>query len=170
MQLADGSGRIEVSFFRDEFTNAAPLLLKDALLLIEGHLHMDEFSGQLQIRGRHAEPLVDACARQTRALKFSLSSDNASAGVTPGANGKSATDAQSGVAGQLARLLQPFTPGATRILVECRNAKARAVLELGDRWRVRVTPALLAALAEDPLISDVELIGASPASPAAAAA
>jgi len=171
VQLADGSGRIEVSFFRDEFANAAPLLLKDALLLIEGHLHMDDFSGQLQIRGRHAEPLADACARQTRALKFSLAPDSARAGAAPGVRtATAAAEHVGGEAGRLARLLQPFTPGATRILVECRSANARAVLELGDRWRVRVTPALLAALADNPLIADVELIGATSPSPAAAAA
>ncbi len=157
VQLADGSGRIEISFFSEEFATAAALLVKDALLLVEGNLHMDDFSGQLQIRGRHAEPLEDACARQTRALKLTLT---ARAGATGGAEDVA----------HLSSLLQPFLPGSTRILVEYRGADARAVLELGDRWRVRVTPDLLDALADDPIVADFELIGSSSSAPAAAAA
>ena len=178
VQLADGSGRIEVSFFSEEFANAAPLLVKDALLLIEGHLHMDDFSGQLQIRGRHAEPLEDACARQTRALKLTLSTGNPALAAKDAKDPASANSASSptepmfspDTTSQLVHLLQPFVPGGTRILIEYRNADARAVLELGDRWRVRVTPALLAALSDQPLIADFELIGAASATTTAAAA
>ncbi|MEO6064817.1 MAG: DNA polymerase III subunit alpha, partial [Lysobacterales bacterium] len=169
VQLADGSGRIEVSFFSEEYANAAPLLLKDALLLIEGNLHMDDFSGQLQIRGRHAEPLEDACARQTRALKLTLASTPTVAEAAQAAI-QTPANSEERLTTHLATLLKPFIPGGTRVLIEYRNPQARAVLELGDRWRLRVTPALLAALDEDSSIASFELIGATAASPAAAAA
>jgi len=49
---------------------------------------------------------------------------------------------------RLRGLLQPHTSGATAIRIDYRNANGAAQIDLGEEWRVRLTPGLLGALTE----------------------
>ncbi|MBP6692864.1 MAG: DNA polymerase III subunit alpha, partial [Xanthomonadales bacterium] len=50
VQLEDAGGRVEVAFFREAYLEFAPLLTRDRMLVVEGALMLDEFSGNLQLR------------------------------------------------------------------------------------------------------------------------
>src|SRR6185437_16246689 len=52
VRIEDWSGAIEVNFFREAMQQYAPLLQPDALLVIEGGLALDDFTGELAIRAR----------------------------------------------------------------------------------------------------------------------
>jgi hypothetical protein len=49
---------------------------------------------------------------------------------------------------RLRGLLQPHASGATAIRIDYRNGDATAQIDLGQAWRVRLTPGLLGALTE----------------------
>ncbi len=139
IQLEDGTGRIEVSFFREAFNDYAAMLSKDSLLLIEGGLTLDEFSGNLQVRARHAFSMDTACERHARGLRVRL-------------NGVGLDFAET-----LKRQLKPHTPGNTPVRLHYRNAVAQTELELGETWRVRASQTLIDQLGQLPGVLDVDL-------------
>ncbi len=132
VRLEDGTGAIEVSFFGELYQQVAPLLVRDELLIVEGGLRIDEFSGGgFQIRARSAMTLADACRRHARLLQLKLNRIDA------------------GFAAQLRQALAGFLGGgggATVTLHGYQNGSAQADLELGEEWRVEPVPDLLRAI------------------------
>ncbi|AND69337.1 DNA polymerase III subunit alpha [Dyella thiooxydans] len=130
VRLEDGTGSIEVSFFGELFQQVAPLLTRDEMLIVEGGLRIDEFSGGgFQVRARSAITLADACRRHARLLRLKLN------GITPD------------FPAQLQRTLAGFRGGrASVVLYGYHNRDAQADLELGDDWRVEAIPDLLRAV------------------------
>jgi len=127
-----------VSFFRESFGDYSHLLLRDAILVVEGGLAFDDFSGELQLRARRVWTLDEACAAHTRVLKLGVN------GVGP-----SFVDS-------LKRAINGHRGGATRLLLTgYRNAQGCADLELGEDWRVCVTTDLLRTLHELPGVQNV---------------
>ncbi|GAP66527.1 DNA-directed DNA polymerase III PolC [Mizugakiibacter sediminis] len=145
VQIEDGSGRIEVSFFREACQEYGPLLTRDALLVIEGGLSIDEFAGGFQLRARRVWSLGEACERHARLLRVTLN------GVGPG------------FAETLKQALAAYRGGQTPLRLAYANTRGRAELELGDAWRVRAQPDLLRALAALPGVLGTELKLARPA-------
>jgi DNA polymerase-3 subunit alpha len=139
-QLEDASGRIEVAFYREAFLEFGPLLTRDRMLVIEGGLLLDEFSGSLQVRARRVWTLEEAIERNARWVKLRL-------------NGVPETFFE-----HLRRSLEPNRPGTTPLRLSYSSAEASADLELGDAWRVRATPALVEALVAIEGVKDVELV------------
>jgi len=130
VRLEDGTGSIEVSFFGELFQQVAPLLTRDEMLIVEGGLRIDEFSGGgFQVRARSAMTLADACRRHARLLRLKLN------GITPD------------FPAQLQRTLAGFRGGrASVVLHGYHNRDAQADLELGEDWRVEAIPDLLRAV------------------------
>jgi DNA polymerase-3 subunit alpha len=130
VRLEDGSGLIEVSFFGELYQQAAPLLVRDEILVVEGGLRIDDFSGGgFQLRARHVTTLGDACRRQARLLHLKLN------GIGPG------------FVQQLQQALAGYRGGrASVILGGYHNQRAQADLELGEDWRVDAIPDLLRAV------------------------
>ena len=73
VRLEDGSGIIEVSFFGELYQQVAPLLTRDQMLIVDGGLRIDDFSGGgFQLRARSAISLADACRKHARLLQLKL--------------------------------------------------------------------------------------------------
>ena len=130
VRLEDGTGAIEVSFFGELYQQVAPLLVRDEMLIVEGGLRIDEFSGGgFQIRARSATTLADACRRHARLLQLKLNGIDA------------------GFATQLRQTLAGFRGGRASVTLHgYHNANAQADLELGEEWRVEAIPDLLRAV------------------------
>ncbi|MGN6119762.1 MAG: DNA polymerase III subunit alpha [Rhodanobacter sp.] len=130
VRIEDGGGAIEVSFFGEIYHQAAPLLTRGQLLVVDGGLRIDEFSGGgFQLRARSACSLDDACRRHARLLQLKL-------------NGIHADFAE-----QLQRTLAGYRGGQASVTLHgYRNRSAQADLELGEEWRVDAIPALLRAV------------------------
>jgi len=127
VRIEDGTGSIEVSFFGELYQQIAPLLTRDEMLVVEGGLRIDDFSGGgFQIRARSATSLTDACRKHARLLQLKLN------GVKPDFVEK------------LQHALAGYRGGrATVVLHGYHNQNAQADLELSDAWRVDAIPALL---------------------------
>ncbi|TAM21445.1 MAG: DNA polymerase III subunit alpha [Rhodanobacter sp.] len=141
VRLEDGSGIIEVSFFGELYQQAAPLLVRDEILVVEGGLRIDEFSGGgFQLRARNVVTLGDACRRRARLLHLKLN----------------------GIGPDFVQLLRQTLAGyrgghASVVLGDYHNQNAQATLELGEDWRVDAIPDLLRAVRNLPGVEAARL-------------
>ena len=68
--LDDRSGRIEVAVFADTYTQYKDKLMKDALLIVEGQVSQDDYSGGIKMRADSVVSLTDARQQQLRAISL----------------------------------------------------------------------------------------------------
>jgi DNA polymerase-3 subunit alpha len=138
VRIEDWTGAIEVGFFREALQQYDALLQPDAILVIEGGLGLDDYSGDLQLRARRVWTLDEACEAGARVLRV-------------GVNGIDARFIDS-----FKRALAGHCGGQTPLLVTgYQNTAGSADLKLGDDWRVRVNTDLLRTLAEVPGVKSV---------------
>ncbi|BCM25315.1 DNA polymerase III subunit alpha [Methyloradius palustris] len=131
--LDDATSRIEI-VVGNELLNQNPQLLKDdVLLIVEGRVSNDDFSGGLRVNARKLYDLAAARGAYASLLKISC-------------NGQA--DAV-----KLRDLLSPYcrnTGGENRrgcaVKVEYHNSDARVEIMLGEQWRVELHDELLAGL------------------------
>ena len=128
--LDDRSGRIELAIFSEPFRHYRNLLIKDKLLVVEGTVSVDEYSGSFKMS---AEKLYDIDqARETFAKRLVIGIEQLRAG--------------NGFIASLADVLKPFCEGGCPVWVDYHAANARAQLALGQEWRVHPTDELLQRL------------------------
>ncbi|MEO7198935.1 MAG: DNA polymerase III subunit alpha [Dokdonella sp.] len=132
VQVEDFSGKFEAVLYREAWQEFGALLSRDAILVFEGSLSVDDFSGNFQLRTQRVNTIEAMYERQAGLLTLRLH--------TP--------DAQLVTA--LGELLAGYKGGSTPVRIHVHNDAAGAELELGPRWRVRASPALLQQLLELP--------------------
>ncbi len=132
--LDDRTGRLEVAVFSDAFQKYRDILVKDALLIIEGQVSNDDYSGGLKMRADTIVSLDQARSEQLRAIVLrwheeQLPSDSPS---------------------QLQQLLQNYQDSDSPCLVRIhyQHPSAKAVIQLGQQWRVKPSDDLIFALRE----------------------
>ncbi|WP_205421426.1 DNA polymerase III subunit alpha [Dechloromonas sp. HYN0024] len=126
VQLDDGTGMIEVTVFNELFEAERAKIVTDEVLIIEGKVRYDDFSGGNSVTAEKLMTLGEARARFAKHLLLKM-------------NGNS--DAR-----KLKSLLTPFAPGPAAVRVRYRNADAECELVLGNALRVRLDDPLLEAL------------------------
>jgi DNA polymerase-3 subunit alpha len=139
VQLEDGYGRIECAFFRDAALEFGPLLTRDRILLVEGYLQEDEFSGGYSLRARQAYDFKPLCARHARLLSIAI--DNRHRDTLA----------------EVERTLGAFRPGSTPLRLELVTRTARGRIDLNGEHGVRAEPELLGALRAVPGVESVSL-------------
>ncbi len=148
VRVEDAGGAVEASFFGEALGTYGPLLVRDALLVVEGTLSLDDFSGGYQIRARQAWGLNEACERLARALRIRVN----------GIDG--------GFVDRFRQLISDYAGGSTPLILSgYRNELGEADIELGQEWRVRVQPELLRALRALPGVRDAKLSLSRPSGP-----
>ena len=140
VQLEDGRGRIECAFFAEAYLEYAALLTRDRILVIEGGLREDEFSGGFALRARRCWDYQKLCEQGAQRLALSLDLR------VPGT--LDAVDAT------LAR----HRPGATPLLIQVVvDGGATGRLDLNGSQGVRVEADLPAVLRAQPGVRAVKL-------------
>ncbi len=134
--LDDKSARIEVSVFGDTFREHRGKLYKDAIVVVEGTVQQDDFSGQ-RLRADAIYTVAEARARFAQCVEISL--------------GQAAPDAEFGH--RLQHVLEshrdPTSNGrGCPVAVICRCNGASGRVRLGEGWRVVPTDDLLLGLGE----------------------
>jgi DNA polymerase-3 subunit alpha len=130
--LDDRSGRMEVTMFEEVYQRHRELIVKDALVQVEGALRFDEFSDAWRLAVKQVLKLDAVRERLARHLVISW-------------NAASADEA--GLA-RLESLLRGASGGQCAVLVRYQSAGASGTLALGDDWRVRPSAQLLEQLEE----------------------
>ena len=141
VRFEDGTGSIEVSFFGELYQQIAPLLTRDAMLVVDGGLRIDDFSGGgFQLRARSACSLADACRKHARVLQLKLGT------IDPG------------FIANLKQTLAGYRGGRASVTLHgYHNQAAQADLELGEDWRVDAIPDLLRAVRALPAVQAARL-------------
>ncbi|MBZ9558119.1 MULTISPECIES: DNA polymerase III subunit alpha [unclassified Modicisalibacter] len=129
--LDDRTGRIEASLFGELFDQVRGQLDTDQVLIVEGEVSSDDYSGGLRLRGKTVTPMVDARTRFGEAVELSV--DGARC------NGRFVSS--------LRASLTPWrNETGLPVRVRYRNDAASGWLELGSDWKVAPADELLAAL------------------------
>jgi len=126
--LDDDSGRIQCSFFDEQYQQFRELLVKDALLLVEGKLRFDEFANTWVLRATKVSELERLREKEARRIVLKLKS----------------TDALP--LDKLQALLGQYRGGSCQIAVQYHGVGSRGTFSFGSDWNVRPTPALIEAL------------------------
>ena len=143
VQLEDGRGRIECSVFSEAYTQLAPLLTRDRILVVQGGLREDEFNGGFSLRVRHCWDYSQLCS--SHAQRLSLRLDMRVPGLWD----------------RIDALLAKHRPGGTPLrldlLLNSGDRGVAGVLDLNGPKSVRVDTGLLDALRAQPGVRTVKV-------------
>lgn len=128
--LDDRTGRLEVSVFADLYTQHRDKLVKDALLIVEGQISHDDFSGGLKMRADEVRLMAEARDGKVAALRLRWQHNLLPAQAV----------------NQLKTTLEPFKGGSCPCIIEYHQAGAQVDIALGQPWRLHPSDNLLQAL------------------------
>jgi DNA polymerase-3 subunit alpha len=126
--LDDRTGRIEAMLFEETWQKHREVIVKDALLLVEGQVRFDEFSDAWRLSVRRVTELDKVREQEARRV------------VVRCAGGDAA------LAEHLAAVLAPWRGGPCPVTIEYAGAEACGALTLGPEWAVRASRELLEEL------------------------
>jgi DNA polymerase-3 subunit alpha len=138
VQLDDGTTMVEVSVFNELFEAERSKIVTDEVLVVQGKVSYDDFSGGNRVVADKLMTLGEARAGFAKHLLLHM---NGQADV-----------------GRLKALLAPFGPGPAPVRIRYRNAQAECELVLGEASRVRLEDALLAELRDWLTPANVEIV------------
>lgn len=142
VMLDDRTGRMEATLFSDVYEKFRNHISKDKLLVINGLLGPDDFSGGMRLNVEGIYSIDQARERYAKRLEIHVANEQG----------------QNGFVRSLARVLTPFREGGCPIWIQYRNHNASAPLVLGQEWNVRPTDELLHRLRELAGKEQVELV------------
>ena len=128
--LDDKSDRLEVMLFTEAFEKFNHLLEKDRILIIEGEVSFDDFSGGNRMTARNIIDMGEARNHFASALEVDIDSDSVD---------ETWLDS-------FKQVVEPWNKGAVPIIVNYAQPQAKAQFKLGDNWRVNPTDELMLAL------------------------
>ncbi|GAC1036255.1 DNA polymerase III subunit alpha [Pseudomonas sp. No.117] len=127
--LDDRSGRIEASLFAEAFNAAQALLQTDALVIVEGEVSQDDFSGGLRLRAKRVLGLEEARTALAESLRIAVRSE--------------------ALAGDRLRWLGELCGrhrGACPVTIDYQGPSARALLQFGENYRIDPADGLIQTL------------------------
>ncbi|HHH47695.1 MAG TPA: DNA polymerase III subunit alpha, partial [Gammaproteobacteria bacterium] len=130
--LDDRSGRLELAVFADTYQHYRDLLVKDRLVVVEGEVSVDDYSGGIKMSARKVYDIDNARESFARRLVLTLKQEQTVNGFVQ----------------DLAQVLMPFREGRCTVRVEYHRPDAQAQLTFGPDWRVRPTDELLRRITE----------------------
>ena len=130
--LDDRSGRVELAVFSEPFQQYRDLLAKDRLVIVEGDVSIDDYTGGTKMS---AQKIYDISrAREAFAWRLMVTVD--------------ANRAGNGFAKDLENILKPFSNGHCPVYLQYMGPTAKARIRLGENWCVHPTDELIHRLNE----------------------
>lgn len=142
--LDDRTGRLEVAAFSNTYEQYRDIFIKDTLLVAEGGLAMDDFSGMLRLTAEKMYSIEQARATFARCLAFEWH--------CPDAN----TDTLAFIS-IIREIIAPFKGGDCPLVIHYFSKEAATKLQLGEHWRVKATDELILRLQRCSYIKAVEV-------------
>ncbi|GAB3749404.1 DNA polymerase III subunit alpha [Lysobacter olei] len=72
VQIEDGRGRVECAFFGETYSEFAQMLVRDRLLVIQGGLREDSFSGGFALKANRCWDFAQVCSKHAQRLSLRL--------------------------------------------------------------------------------------------------
>jgi DNA polymerase-3 subunit alpha len=139
--LDDQTARLDVRIFAEAFEQYQALLQPDKLVVVQGKIGQDNFSGGLAATADTVYDMARAREMCGKALVVSI---------------VDGTDAQAGI-NALQTTISPWKEGLTPLEIEYKNSTARTLIKLGDEWNVRPSDSLLEDLIALPMVNAVTM-------------
>ena len=131
INLDDGTGRVEAVLRSEQIEAQGHLVKKDEVLVVEGEIAPDDFTGGYRLRAREIMDMAAARARFARRMLVRL-------------DGRRVDESHLAA---LVELVAKYKGGTVPLYVQWRNDSARARLKAGNRFAVRPDDALIESLA-----------------------
>ncbi|MGE6650981.1 DNA polymerase III subunit alpha [Shewanella colwelliana] len=128
--IDDKSARLEVMLFTEAFEKFGHLLEKDRILIIEGEVSFDDFSGGNRMTARNIIDMGEARSHFAHAVEIDVESQAIDSTWLEG----------------FKTALEPWKSGTVPVVINYAQAQAKAQFKLGDDWRVNPTDELMLAL------------------------
>ena len=125
--LDDHTGRTDIAVFPEMYQSASETLVKDNIIVVEGDVALDRFTGNYRFNTRSVLSLEQARASFSKGIVISL---------------HQSTETKQAIK-KLQETLLPFKGGACGVFVDYQRDDATARLNLGNEWRVQPTDELL---------------------------
>lgn len=138
--LDDATMQMDILCFADIYNKHREYLTKDKLIIVEGEISLDEFTGNNRVICRDIFSMDQARERYAKCLKIFLPEN------------------KSDEIDKLAQILEKHRGGNCRIMIDYALNSAKAHLHLGQPWRVRPTDALLHILRDIFAENGVEVV------------
>jgi DNA polymerase-3 subunit alpha len=127
LTLDDRTARIDVRVFPEVYDKYQAMLGKNKVLVVQGGLGMDDFTGGYQVTAQSIYDINQARALFARRLVLRVESCQAATGFV----------------GNLADILQPFREGQCPVCIDYTGGEAQARVALGEAWTVQPTDELI---------------------------
>ena len=141
LQLDDRSARIEVTVYADTYSEHRELLGKDQIVIVEGSVAHDDYSGGLAMRAKDIRSLLQARVNYAAGLTIEISEDALDDRLTD----------------ELEKTLAGAGGGSCPVSLVYKQARNCARVRLGERWQVVPSDELLQNLRESFGIEQVSL-------------
>ncbi len=128
--IDDRSARTEIAFFSDSYEQNRELLISDTILVVEGEVSIDDYSGSTKMRVNSAYDILSARMRHAKSLYLKVNE-----GVFV-----------NGFLNELEETLTPYKGEGCKVAVDYHRSDARSMIELGNEWRVKPTDELIQGL------------------------
>ena len=140
--LDDRTGRLELAVFSDIFMQYRELLVKDSLLVVEGQVSVDEYTGGFKMSAEKLYNMEQARAAFSTRLVISLSAEVA----------------RNGFVEELKGILAPVARGTCPVYLQYQTSAAEAEIALGEQWKISPTSAVMEQLSRLAGEQNVQLI------------
>jgi len=127
LTLDDGTARIDVRVFPDVYDKYQSMLAKNKVLVTQGGMGLDDFSGAYQVTAQSIYDINQARALYARRLVVGVES----------------TQTGNGFVGSLADVLEPFREGHCPVCIDYTGSEAQARVTLGEEWTVHPSDELI---------------------------
>ncbi len=131
--LDDKSGRLECAVFGDIYDQYRNIFVRDNLLIAEGALAIDNFSGALRLTVEKMYTIDQARENFARGLHLTWKTTDK-------------IEESMDFIERLTEVISPFKGGACPVNINYSSSRAKAHVQLGDAWRIQPTDELLAKL------------------------
>jgi DNA polymerase-3 subunit alpha len=128
--LDDKSARLEVMLFTEPFEKFGHMLEKDRILICEGDVSFDDFSGGNRMNARNIIEIGEARSHFAKAVEINVHGDD----VTPE------------WLQTFEQTLTPWRKGAVPVVINYTKQQASGKIVLGEEWRVNPSDELMLAL------------------------
>ena len=140
--LDDQSGRIEVGLFAESYQNYANLLHKDKILVVEGSVGLDEYSGNARLRAKRVMDIEQARKECAKRIDVKISGASRSGHLV---------DA-------LQDVLTPFRNGRCEVRISYINAYASVNMTLDESWCVLPAEQLIERLRDLEAVEQADVV------------
>lgn len=128
--LDDRTGRLETAVFADTYNEYKDKLIKDALLVIEGQVSNDDYSGGLKMRADSVIDMSEAREQNVAGIKVHWHIEKLPKNYS----------------NQFRDTLQQYSDGGCPVTIIYHKSASSVELKLGEDWRVRPSEELLVNL------------------------